>query len=256
MVIVIMVVSLTGLTCLTRVFLTSQVQKASYTDPQQRLYLEECWKALEDAGYAGESVRGKRCGVYVGCTQGDYFANFNGETPPQAFWGNAASIIPTRIAYYLDLQGPAVAIDTACSSSLVAIHMACQGLWGRETDLALAGGVNIQTMPDFYLMTGKGGMLSSTGRCYTFDERANGFVPGEGVGVLVLKRLQEAVSAGDHIYGVIKGSGINQDGTTNGITAPSAKSQERLEREVYERFSVNPEQIQLVEATRDRDDIR
>ena len=222
--------------------------EASHMDPQQRLFLEESWKALEDAGYAGAEVEGHQCGVYVGCNRGDYLELIKDRAPAQAFWGNAASIIASRIAYYLDLQGPAVAIDTACSSSLVAIHFACQGLWARETELALAGGVFIQCTPALFLAANRAEMLSPTGRCHTFDKRADGFVPGEGVGVIVLKRLQEALADGDHVYGVIKGSGINQDGTTNGITAPSSTSQERLERRVYDTFNINPEQIQMVEA--------
>ncbi len=222
--------------------------EATYMDPQQRFFLEESWKALEDAGYAGESIQGKLCGIYVGCGGCDYQHLFDDNQPAQAFWGTAESVIPARIAYYLDLHGPAIAVDTACSSSLVAIHLACQGLWARETEMALAGGVFIQSTPGFYVSAGRAGMLSPNGRCHTFDERANGFVPGEGVGVIVLKRLHDAISGGDHIYGVIRGSGINQDGTTNGITAPSAKSQERLERQVYDRFNINPEQIQMVEA--------
>src|SRR4029077_14219722 len=127
--------------------------------------------------------------------------------------------IPARISYYLNLQGPAVAVDTACSSSLVAVHLACQGLWAHETVMALAGGVFIQSTPAFYMAANKAKMLSSTGKCHTFDEAADGFVPGEGVGVIVLKRLKDALADGDHIYGVIRGSGINQDGATNGITA-------------------------------------
>jgi polyketide synthase PksN len=222
--------------------------EATYMDPQQRFFLEECWTALEDAGYAGTGVEGRLCGVYVGCSGGDYRQLLVDNPPAQAFWGNAGAVIPARIAYYLDLQGPAVAIDTACSSSLVAIHFACQGLWGRETELALAGGVFIQSTHEFYLAANRAGMLSPTGHCHTFDQNADGFVPGEGVGVVVLKRLEEAIADGDHIYGVIRGSGINQDGTTNGITAPSANSQERLERFVYDTFHINPEQIQIVEA--------
>ena len=222
--------------------------EAKYMDPQQRFFLEESWKALEDAGYAGDAIRGKRCGVYVGCVGGDYAKLFREEPPEQAFWGNAGSIIPARIAYYLDLQGPAIAVDTACSSSAVAIHLACQALRTGEIDMALAGGVYIQSTPELYISGSRAGMLSRTGRCFTFDQRADGFVPGEGVGVLVLKRLRDALADGDHIHGVIRGSGINQDGTTNGITAPSAKSQERLEREVYDRFNIDPEQIQMVEA--------
>ncbi|HXH09318.1 MAG TPA: SDR family NAD(P)-dependent oxidoreductase [Alphaproteobacteria bacterium] len=222
--------------------------EAQYMDPQQRFFLEESWKALEDAGYAGDAVKGRRCGVYVGCVGGDYAKLFREEPPAQAFWGNEGSIIPARIAYYLDLQGPAIAVDTACSSSAVAIHLACQALRSGEIDMALAGGVYIQSTPELYISGSRAGMLSLTGRCFTFDRRADGFVPGEGVGVLVLKRLRDALADGDHLHGVVRGSGINQDGTTNGITAPSAKSQERLIRDVYDRFHINPEHIQMVEA--------
>jgi polyketide synthase PksN len=223
-------------------------REAAYMDPQQRLFLEEAWNALEDAGYAGSSIEGQECGVYVGYTGGDYASLFQGVPPPQAMWGNSGSIIPARIAYHLNLHGPAIVVDTACSSSLVAVHLACQGLWNRETDMALAGGVSIQATPTFFVNATRAGMLSPSGRCYTFDERADGFVPGEGVGVVVLKRLEDAIADGDQIYGVISGSGINQDGATNGITAPSALSQERLERSVYTNFGIDPAEIQMVEA--------
>ncbi|MFF4407202.1 SDR family NAD(P)-dependent oxidoreductase [Streptomyces sp. NPDC001404] len=222
--------------------------EAAYMDPQQRVFLEEAWKALEDAGYAGSAARGRRCGVYVGCQESGYTALFGDEVPAPAMWGNALSALPARISYHLDLQGPAVAVDTACSSSLVAIHLACQGLWGGETEMALAGGVSVQCTPQFYRLAGRAGMLSPSGRCHTFDDRADGFVPGEGVGVVVLKRLGDALADGDHIHGVISGSGINQDGASNGITAPSAKSQERLETSVYDAFGIDPGGIQLVEA--------
>jgi amino acid adenylation domain-containing protein/non-ribosomal peptide synthase protein (TIGR01720 family) len=222
--------------------------EARYMDPQQRLFLEESWKALEDAGYAGESIRGRQCGVFVGCHAGDYHQLFEEAPPPQAFWGNASSVVPARIAYHLNLQGPAVAIDTACSSSLTAIHLACQGLRAGEMEMAVSGGVFVQSTPGAYLASSRAGMLSKRGRCFTFDERADGFVFGEGVGVVVLRRLDEALAAGDHIYGVIRGSGMNQDGTTSGITAPSSESQARLERQVYDTCNLNPEQIQMVEA--------
>ncbi|WP_096716360.1 SDR family NAD(P)-dependent oxidoreductase [Paraburkholderia acidicola] len=222
--------------------------EATYMDPQQRLFLEEAWHTLEDAGYAGEAVKGKLCGVYVGCTGGDYAHLFTSAPPPQAFWGNSGALIPARIAYCLDLQGPAVAVDTACSSSLVAVHLACQGLRAGETELALAGGVFVQSTPGFYMAANPAGMLSATGRCHTFDANADGFVPGEGVGAILLKRLSDAIADGDHIHGVIRGSAINQDGHSNGITAPSARSQERLERQVYDRFGVHPETLQMVEA--------
>ncbi|MEX3613485.1 MAG: SDR family NAD(P)-dependent oxidoreductase, partial [Burkholderia gladioli] len=222
--------------------------EATYMDPQHRLFLEEAWRTLEDAGYAGEAVKGKLCGVYVGCTSGDYAQLFKSAPPPQAFWGNSGALIPARIAYYLDLQGPAVAVDTACSSSLVAVHLACQGLRAGEIELALAGGVFVQSTPGFYLAANPAGMLSATGRCHAFDESADGFVPGEGVGAILLKRLGDAIADGDHIHGVIRGGAINQDGRSNGITAPSARSQERLERQVYDRYAVHPETLQMIEA--------
>ncbi|WP_394849113.1 SDR family NAD(P)-dependent oxidoreductase [Pendulispora brunnea] len=222
--------------------------EATCMDPKQRIFLEEAWKALEDAGYAGLKVQGRPCGVYVGCEPGDYKYLFGGSAPAQAMWGNANSVLPARVSYYLDLQGPAIAIDTACSSSLVAAHLACQALWGREIEMALVGGVSLGCMPNPYGGPAAAGMLSPTGRCHTFDARADGFVPGEGAGVVVLKRLDDAVADGDRIHGVIRGSAINQDGATNGITAPSARSQERLERHVYETFGIDPERIEMVEA--------
>ncbi|ODS25133.1 hypothetical protein AB835_00250 [Candidatus Endobugula sertula] len=222
--------------------------EASYMDPQQRCFLEESWNALENAGYVGDGIEGKRCGIYAGCVSGDYAQLFGDQPPPQAFWGNASSIIPARIAYYLNLQGPATAVDTACSSSLVAVHLACQALHLDEMEMALAGGVSLYPTPSLYESLRGADMLSSRGRCHSFDACADGIVIGEGVGVVVLKRLSAALADGDHIHGVIRGSGINQDGRSNGITAPSAQSQERLERWVYDRFDVNPEHIQMVEA--------
>ncbi|MBV9495270.1 MAG: methyltransferase, partial [Acidobacteria bacterium] len=222
--------------------------EATYMDPQQRLFLEESWKALEDAGYAGKGVSEKQCGVYVGCGSSQYDRLTVGPAPPQAFWGNSQAVTPSRISYFLNLQGPAIAIDTACSSSLVAIHLACQGLWSRETEMALAGGVFLQPTPGFFQVANHAGMLSPDGKCHSFDQGANGFVPGEGVGVVVLKRLRDAIADGDHIHGVIAASGINQDGKSNGIIAPNGRAQERLERSVYERFAIDPATIQLVEA--------
>jgi acyl transferase domain-containing protein/acyl carrier protein/SAM-dependent methyltransferase len=229
-------------------FFNTSPTEAAYMDPQQRLFLEEAWKALEHAGYAGKGMDGRACGIYAGFNMNYYAELIEGRPPAQAMWGNAGSVIPARLSYYLNLQGPAVTVDTACSSSLVAIHLACQSLWSRETEAAIAGGVFLQPTPGFYISATRAGMLSADGRCYTFDDRANGFVPGEGVGVVVLKRLQDALKDGDSIYGVIRGSATNQDGTTNGITAPSARSQEMLLRQVYDSFGLNPADIQLVEA--------
>ncbi|MFH9266918.1 SDR family NAD(P)-dependent oxidoreductase [Streptomyces sp. NPDC017546] len=222
--------------------------EAAVMDPQQRLLLEEAWKALEDAGHAGRQLSGSRCGVYVGCWNGDYHELVGENGPAHAFWGNMASLIPARVSYVLNLKGPALAVDTACSSSLIAIDLACRGLRSGETDMALAGGVFVQTTPRLYELAGRAGMLSPTGRCHTFDHRADGFVPGEGVGVLVLKRLDDAIADGDHIHGVIRATGSNHDGATNGITAPSSVSQEALLRDVHAAGGINAGSIQLLEA--------
>ncbi len=240
---------LQGIDCFDPEFFNISGTEAIYMDPQQRFFLEQCWATLEDAGYAGKCIEGRACGVFAGYSYGEYqqlFAQQN--VPAQAFWGNAGSVVPARIAYHLNLKGPAITVDTACSSSLVAMHLACQSLLGGECEMALAGGVFIQCTPEFYLSSNRAGMLSPSGKCFTFDARADGFVPGEGVGVVLLKPAQKALEDGDHIYGVIVASAVNQDGATNGITAPSARSQEQLQAGVYRRFDINVENIQMVEA--------
>jgi len=226
-------------------------KEAELADPQQRLFLEEAWKALEDAGYSDTALEGRRCGVFVGTGSGDYTYTMKDHgvpADPYAFMGNAVSILAARISYVLNLKGPSIAVDTACSSSLVALHLACQSILMGESELALAGGVFVSTHPSFHYLTGRAGMLSPEGRCKAFDDGADGFVPGEGVGVVVLKPLARALADGDHVYGVIRASGVNQDGRTNGITAPSAVSQAELEQEVYRRAGISPETISYVEA--------
>lgn len=225
--------------------------EAEVMDPQQRLFLEESWSALEDAGYANDSISGRACGVYVGAAPRDYLNHIAEKEVPasaQVFWGNTGSILASRISYHLNLKGPAITLDTACSSSLVAIHLACQGLLTGEVDMAIAGGVWVCTTPHYYVMTSNAGMLSQEGKCRAFDNGADGIVNGEGVGAVVLKSLERALEEGDYIHGVIKSSGINQDGKTNGITAPSSLSQAKLELDVYARAQINPETITYVEA--------
>ena len=233
------------------VFFNMTGKEAKFCDPQQRLFLRECWNALEDAGMAGDIGEERQCGVFVGASPGDYFylqQELGIERASQSFWGNDSSILASRIAYFMNLKGPSIAVNTACSSSLVAMHLACQSLLNGETDLALAGGTFICTTPTFHILCSKAGMLSPEGKCKAFDSSADGFVPGEGVGVVVLKRYQNALADGDQIIGLIRGSGINQDGRTNGITAPSARSQSELECEVYEKAGISPETISYVEA--------
>lgn len=238
---------LTDAACFDPLFFKLSGSEAEMMDPMQRLFLEHSWKAIEDAGINADQLSEVKCGVYAGAGQSDYAAATEG-TLPSALWGNSSAILASRISYFLNLKGPAIAINTACSSSLVAIDLGFNSLQRGDTDLVLAGGVNIINSDQAYTMAVRAGMLSVDGRCYTFDSRANGFVMGEGVGVIVLKRLADAERDNDRIYGVIKGSLTNQDGTTNGITAPSVLSQQELEKEVYDRFNINPETISYVEA--------
>jgi FkbH-like protein len=232
-------------------FFSISPKEAELMDPQHRLFLQEAWQALEDAGYSPQQLEKQKCGVFVGCWDGDYRDNLTeNQVVPDAYYftGNAAPILAARISYFLNLTGPNIAINTACSASLVAIHLACENIWNGTTTLALAGGVTIQTTKEYHILASQAEMLSKDGKCYTFDNRANGFVPSEGVGVVILKSLATAKRDGDHIYGIIKGSGINQDGKTNGITAPSAPSQTALECEVYNQSDIHPETISYVEA--------
>ncbi|MCP5006372.1 MAG: type I polyketide synthase, partial [Planctomycetes bacterium] len=188
--------------------------EAESMDPQQRLFLQSCWECIEEAGLNPIALSESRCGVFVGCGPSDYGQWRNGDhgnLSAQGLIGNSTSILSARIAYLLNLKGPCMAIDTACSSSLVAISEACNSLLLQTSDLSLAGGVCVLSGPSMHIMTSKAGMLSTDGCCFTFDQRANGFVPGEGVGVILLKRLSDAQRDGDQIHGVIKGWGVNQD---------------------------------------------
>ncbi|HXH41802.1 MAG TPA: polyketide synthase, partial [Thermoanaerobaculia bacterium] len=223
--------------------------EAENMDPQQRLFLQSCWHTIEHAGYDARALSGTKCGVFVGCGTTDYHDHSKAhQLSAHVFTGGATSILAARISYFLNLHGPCVALDTACSSSLVAIAQACDSLNAGGSDVALAGGVYVMAGPSMHIMTAQAGMLSPEGKCFTFDQRADGFVPGEGVGVVMLKRLADAERDGDVIYGVIEGWGINQDGKTNGITAPNPESQTRLEQDVYDRHGIDPSHIQLIEA--------
>ena len=231
-------------------FFNLSPREAELMDPQQRLFLEQSWKTIEDAGYSPKTLSNSSCGVFIGVGQGDYNIEHSEVFDLESYnlTGSNSSILSARVSYLLNLKGPCMSIDTACSSSLVAIAQACDSIILDNSDMALAGGVCILTTPRMHIMTSKAGMLSADGRCYTFDQKANGFVPGEGVGVIMLKKLELAERDGDHIYGVINGWGVNQDGSTNGITAPSDQSQTALQKGVYDRFDIDPETISYVEA--------
>ncbi len=236
--------------CFDSAFFRMSGREAELTDPQQRLFLEECWKAIEDAAINAEELAESRCGVFLGGGDGDYGERLRrAGVPTEAFTflGNEASVCAARIAYHLNLKGPCLAISTACSSSLVALHYACRSLATGESDVALAGGVFVMTTARFHVLCSQAGMLSPTGECRVFDGRADGFVPGEGVGVLVLKRLEQALADGDHVHAVILGAGVNQDGKTNGIMAPNLVSQSELEQSVYRAARIDPGTIGYVE---------
>lgn len=204
---------------------------APYLDPQQRLALEVSWEALEDAGQPRERLAGRAVGVFLGWFTNDYHGLQHADgisCHPSAATGTQPSMAAGRIAHWLDLRGPALVVDTACSSSLVAIHLACQSLWDGESELALAGGVQLYLTPREHVMTSRLGMVSPDGRCKTFDASANGIVQGEGCGMVVLKRLRDAQRDDDRVLAVVRGSAINHDGRTLGLTAPSADAQRRV----------------------------
>ena len=230
--------------------------EAANMDPQQRLFLEEAYRAFEDAGYCAEQLAEKKVGVFVGARSGDYKeqalrrdrASLLSETGTHLFLGNDMAILAARISYFLNCKGPSLTIDTASSSSLVAIHLACESIHTGEADMALAGSVFVMNSPEYYLMAAKAHILSPDGKCKTFDKSANGTVLGEGVGALVLKPLEAAVEDGDHIYGVILGSAINQDGKTFGMMAPSLPSQKALLVSLYKKAVIHPETVSYIEA--------
>jgi acyl transferase domain-containing protein/acyl carrier protein len=226
-------------------------REAAGMDPQQRLLLEVCWQALEHAGQAPAKLNGSPTGVYVGMSTSDYHQLLvaRGDNAIDAYMasGSAHSIAAGRVAYCLGLQGPNVAVDTACSSSLVAVHLACQALRNRECSLALAGGVNAILSPQTTITLSKARMMAPDGRCKAFDESANGFVRAEGCGIVVLKRLSDAVAAGDHILCVIRGSAINQDGRSSGITAPNSAAQERVIRQALATAGLTPKDVGYIE---------
>ncbi len=223
-------------------------REAAQIDPQQRLLLEVAWEALEDAGYAPDRLGGTRTGVFVGISNSDYAQlQFNADASPDAYagTGSALSIAANRLSYLLDLRGPSMAVDTACSSSLVAVHAACQSLRAGESRAALAGGVNLLLTPKLTEALTRAGMMSADGRCKTFDAAADGYVRAEGCGVVVLKRLSDALRDGDHVVALIRGSAVNQDGRSNGLTAPNGLAQQALVREALEQAGVAASQTSV-----------
>lgn len=219
-------------------------------DPQQRLLLETVWEALEEAAIPATSLQGTRTGVFVGIGATDYhrLVMSDPRADTYASTGTLFSVAAGRLSYVLGLTGPAIAVDTACSSSLVAVHLACQSLRSGESDVALAAGVNLMLSPELTVNFCRAGMLSRDGRCKTFDADADGYVRSEGCGVVVLKRVSDAVRDGDRIHAVVRGSAINQDGRSSGLTAPNGPSQEAVLRSALRDAALEPDDIDYVEA--------
>src|SRR5277367_4996605 len=226
-------------------------REAEAMDPQQRLMLEVAFEALEHAGIATDELSGVRAAVMMGVYYAEY-QTISAANPDSidaySATGNAHAVAVGRIAYLLGLRGPAVAIDSACSSSLVTIHLSCQSLRLRESDLALAGGVSLILRPETQIAMSKWGMLSPNGRCYSFDAHADGFVRGEGCGVVVLKRLTDAVRDGDRVLAVVRGSAVNQDGRSNGLTAPNTIAQQDVIRNALRSADVTAGSVNFIEA--------
>ncbi|HYO56083.1 SDR family NAD(P)-dependent oxidoreductase, partial [Archangium sp.] len=227
-------------------------REAESMDPQQRLMLEVAWEALERAGQDAAALRNTCTGVFVGITTADYARIILQGRPEEVdAWfasGTSLNVVAGRLSYTLGLRGPSMAVDTACSSSLTALHLACQSLRSGESKMALAAGVNLILSPEPMMAVCKARMLAADGRCKTFDASANGFARAEGCGVLVLKRLSDARAHGDNILAVIRGTAVNQDGPSSGLTVPNGLAQQVVIREALEHAGVSPAEVSYLEA--------
>jgi acyl transferase domain-containing protein len=226
-------------------------REAVEMDPQQRLVLELSWEVLEDARIIPDRVRGSRGGVFIGAIWDDYATVLRrrglDSITAHTVTGTHRSIIANRVSYVLGLHGPSMAVDTGQSSSLVAVHLACESLRSGESELAIAGGVNLNLLVEPTVGTASFGALSPTGRCHTFDARADGYVRGEGAGLVLLKPLAQALRDGDPIHCVVLGSAVNNDGRTDGLTVPSIAHQAEVIRLAHAAAGVAPGESQYVE---------
>jgi acyl transferase domain-containing protein/acyl carrier protein len=228
-------------------------REAASMDPQQRLLLETAWEALEHAGQAPDGLIGSPTGVFMGVGSVDYLGAELKFTPVEDIdaylaSGGVASVISGRLSYVLGLQGPSMTVDTACSSSLTAVHLAVQSLRLGECNMALAGGANLLLLPELSINCSRAHMLAPDGRCKTFDSRADGYVRSEGCGVVVLKRLSDAMAARDRVIAVIRGTAVNQDGRSSGLTVPNGAAQEAVIRDALRNAGVRPGDVSYVEA--------
>ncbi|MGP4086975.1 beta-ketoacyl synthase N-terminal-like domain-containing protein, partial [Streptomyces sp. KR55] len=225
-------------------------RQAELMDPQERLFLQNAWHVLEDAGYRRSDLAGRPVGVYVGVMYGEY--QFHGALDAlrggRPLTGSSFATIANRVSHALDLSGPSMALDTMCSSSLTAIHLACESLRRGESELAIAGGVNVSVHPYKFAFLSQGRFLSSDGRCRAFGAGGDGYVPGEGVGAVLLKPYRKALADGDRIHGLILGSAVNHGARTNGYSVPNPRAQQRAITTALERAGVTPEDIGYIEA--------
>lgn len=225
-------------------------RECQHIDPQQRLILEVAWEALENGGIIPETLSGSQTGVFIGLSNQDYHRLlYQDSTRCDAYCstGTSPAIAANRLSYLLNLQGPSLTLDTACASSLVAVHLACRSLRDNESNLALVGGVNLIISPNQTIAFSRNRMMSPDGKCKTFDAAANGYVRGEGCGVVVLKPLEDAIKDGNNIQAIIRGSAINQDGLSQGLTAPNSLAQQRVIRQALVDAEVEPSDISYVE---------
>ncbi|WP_410369593.1 beta-ketoacyl synthase N-terminal-like domain-containing protein [Bacillus velezensis] len=221
-------------------------EKAIQTDPLIRHFLETSVQTVRDAGYEETELSGKKVGVFVGSRMGGYGHKLPKESSSHIV-GLSQNFIASHVSHFFNFHGPSMVSDTACSSSLVSIHLACQSIKNGDSEMALAGGADLLLDEIPYLMLTEGGALSPDGQCFTFDERANGFVPGEGFGAVLLKPLEKAKADGDRIYGIIEASAINNDGATMGITTPNPKLQEQVIQDAFEKADITPGSVSYVE---------
>jgi len=232
-------------------FFNISPREATYLDPQQRLLLEVAWEAIENANIASHRLRESSTGVYVGITCFDHaieVASDGGRSSSYLGTGSALNMAAGRLSFALGLTGPSMAIDTACSSSLVCLHLACESLRSGESRMALAGGVNLMLSPEVMVSFSQARMLAPDGRCKTFDADADGYVRGEGCGMVLLKRLSEAMAEGDRILGVIRGTAVDHGGASGGLTIPSRNSQVRVIRRALQQAGISPSEVSYVEA--------